>query len=344
MIDLARLSDYLRTQPGFDDVDPARIECTPISGGQSNLTYILDLGSRRVVLRRPPQGPLPPSAHDVLREFKVISGLQHSAVPVPRPILSCSDIEVLGAPFYVMDYVPGETIRFELPPAYARAPDPARRRLAFELVDALAQLHRVRPEDVDLADLGRPTAYMSRQLRRWQGQLEYARTRATPDIDWTASWLTDHLPPDDGPVAIVHGDYRLDNALFTPEPPATLLALVDWELSTLGDPLADLGYLLAAWREPGDEPLEIPTFSRVTELQGFPSRAEVAARYAQQVGRAIPDLSYYIVFSIWKMTIFFEGHWARQMRGTAAGFDFRHLESGVHTMAARGRRIAELQA
>jgi aminoglycoside phosphotransferase (APT) family kinase protein len=221
------------------------------------------------------------------------------------------------------------------------ASDGERRRLAEELIDTLAVLHRCQPDALGLGDLGRPSGYMARQLRRWRGQLDYARTRPTPDVDWLADWLAEHLPPDDGPVAIVHGDYRLDNALFTAAPPARLLALVDWELSTLGDPLADLGYLLAAWREPGDEPLEIHTFSQVTETAGFPSRAEVAARYAEQVGRAIPNLTFYEVFSIWKMTIFFEGHWARQVRGTAGEFDFTHLREGIPALAARARRIAE---
>jgi aminoglycoside phosphotransferase (APT) family kinase protein len=276
----------------------------------------------------------------VLREFKVLTGLSGSPVPVPRPVLACADESVLGVPFYLMEYVPGVTIRYELPSAYAEASDTIRRQLAFELVDKLAVLHCCKPDDLGLGDLGRPAGYMARQLRRWRGQLEYARTRATPDIDWLADWLSDNLPPEDGRVAIVHGDYRLDNALFSAEPPPRILAIVDWEMSTLGDPLADLGYLLAAWREPDDEPLEIHTFSRVTEASGFPSRAEMAARYGEQVGRAIPNLAFYEVFSIWKMTVFFEGHWARHVRGTAGEFDFRHLEWGVPALAARAKRIA----
>jgi aminoglycoside phosphotransferase (APT) family kinase protein len=336
-VDTERIAQYLRTHGDFSAIQ----RVVPIAGGQSNLTFILELADRNVVLRRPPEGPLPPSAHDVLREYRVLQGLDRSSVPVPEPLLACDDLSVMGVPFYVMEYVPGVTIRYELPAAYASAPDAERQRLAFELIDTLALLHQVVPDTVGLGDLGRPSGYMARQLRRWNGQLEYARTRATPDIDWLSTWLGEHLPAEDGPVAIVHGDYRLDNALFSAVPPAELLAVVDWELSTLGDPLADLGYLLAAWREPGDPPPEIHTFSRVTELQGFPSRAEVADRYATAVGRAIPNLTFYEVFSIWKMTIFFEGHFARHVRGTSGEFDFSHLEWGVPNMAARGHRIAE---
>jgi aminoglycoside phosphotransferase (APT) family kinase protein len=342
VVDTHRLAAFIRAHGDFTDV-PDNVQVAPISGGQSNLTFIVDVGERKVVLRkvvlrRPPEGPLPPSAHDVLREFKVLSGLHLSPVPVPRPLLACDDISIIGAPFYLMEYVSGRTIRHDVPEEYA---EPDRRGISDEFVDALTVLHRCHPEPLGLANLGRPVGYLARQLGRWRGQLEYARTRPTHDIDWLTEWLERHLPPEEGPGAIVHGDYRLENVIFSSTAPAKLLAIVDWELSTLGDPLTDVGYMLANWREPGDAPLEIHTFGRAPEQSGFLSRAELIERYVEGIGRPATNLNYYVVFSLWKMAIFFEGHWARQARGTAGEFDFAHLEMGVPAFAARARLTAQ---
>lgn len=333
---------YLHRQPGFQDVGPG-IEISRIAGGQSNLTFILDLGERRVVLRRPPPGPLPPSAHDVLREYRVLEGMVRSSVPVPRPLLGCVDTSIIGAPFYIAEYVPGVTIRYELPDGFANAPISERRALADRFIDTLVDLHRTDPAAVGLSDLGRPAGYLTRQFRRWSQQLPQTRVRATPDIDWLTEWVAAHFPADadERPVSIVHGDYRLDNLLFAPAPPARVLAVVDWEMSTLGDPLADLGYVLASWQQPGDSPPEIHVFSRLTELPGFPTRAELAERYAERSGRPIEDLKFYVVFALWKMSIFFEAHWARHVNGTAGAFDFSALEHENVAYAARIRRLAQ---
>jgi len=304
---------------------------------------------------------LPPSAHDVLREYRVLSALAGGAVPVPRPLVACADPAVLGAPFYLMEALDGDAIRFELPPALADSqgsgagepvpaaprspgPDPLqwRRAIGEQLADALAALHTTDPAAVGLADLGRPSGYLARQLRRWQGQLDYARVRPVPDLDWVTAWLADYLPADEGPACIVHGDYKLDNALFSFQPPPRLLGVVDWELATLGDPLADLGWLLAFWREAGDAPPELKILPRVTELPGFSTRAELAQRYAARAGRPLPDLGYYIVFALWKMAVLLEGHWARHVRGTAGDFDFGYLETAGPAFWARLRRTAAL--
>jgi len=325
-----------------------------IGHGQSNLTYRVVLAGDNVVLRRPPPGPLPPSAHDVLREYRVLSALAGSSVPVPRPLAACVDPAVLGAPFYLMEALEGDAIRFELPPALADPRPPGRatlgasrpnplewrRAIGEQLVDALAALHTTDPAAVGLADLGRPSGYLARQLRRWQGQLDYARVRPVPDLDWVTAWLADHLPAEEGPACLVHGDYKLDNALFSFQPPPRLLGVVDWELATLGDPLADLGWLLAFWREAGDAPPELKILPRVTELSGFSTRAELAERYAARAGRSLPDLGYYVVFALWKMAVLLEGHWARHVRGTAGEFDFGYLETAGPALWARLRRTA----
>jgi aminoglycoside phosphotransferase (APT) family kinase protein len=260
---------------------------------------------------------------------------------VPRPLAACDDPAVLGVPFYLMEALPGDAIRSELPPALAAAPLAARRSIGEQVVDALAALHTTDPAAVGLADLGRPAGYLARQLRRWTGQLDYARTRPVPDLDWVAEWLRRNLPPDVERPSIVHGDYKLDNAIFSLEPPPRLLGIVDWEMATLGDPLADLGWLLAFWRERGDPASELKIQPRATELPGFPTRAELAQRYAERVRRPLPDLRFYVVLALWKMAVLLEGHWARHVRGTAGAFDFSYLEAGGPAFAARVRRAAE---
>jgi aminoglycoside phosphotransferase (APT) family kinase protein len=339
-VHINRLTCYLAAQPSFCNRLPIQA-IQRIGKGQSNLTFRLTLADGTVILRRPPLGPIPPTAHDVLREFRVLSALVGSRVPVPLPFLACTDPAIIGAPFYLMEDLPGDAIRFALPPHLASAPREIRRMIGEQVVDALAALHLLQPVDVGLANLGKPTGYMARQLRRWSSQLEYARVRALPDLEWTATWLTHHIPPDVEQARIVHGDYKLDNVIFSLTLPPQLLGVVDWELATLGDPLADLGWLLAFWREVGDPVPTLPILPRITELPGFPTRAALVERYAQRTGWPIADLRYYVVFALWKMAVVLEGHWARHVRGTASEFNFAYLETAGPAFAALIRRIAE---
>ncbi len=340
-VPLDRLAPVLN-EAGLISISDDLLECRRIGQGQSNLTFRLELGGgRSVVLRRPPLGPLPPSAHDVLREHRIISALWGGPVPVPRPLLACADPDAIGAPFYVMERVAGDSLRTELPPPFASAPPSERAGYGERAVDALAALHRLDPAAVGLDDLGRPSGYLERQLRRWRQQLDYARTRPMDDLDRVAEWLAARLPVDRGDAGLVHGDYKLDNVLFGPEPPVRLLAVVDWELATRGDPLADLGWFLAFWREAGDPPSELPIIPRLTELPGFSTRAELVARYAERVGTELPNLTYYVVFAMWKMAVLLENHWARTVRGTAAGFNFDYLETANPAFAARVGRIVD---
>ena len=341
LLDAAALTSFFRTVPELRRVLPIqRIE--RIGGGQSNVTCRVVLLDRTVIVRRPPPGPLPPRAHDVLREHRILSALApDGSVPVPRPIAACDDPSVIGVPFFVMEALDGDAIRWELPPDFAAAPDETRHEIGIQVVDALAALHAVDPVAVGLGDLGPPARYVPRQIKRWRGQLDHARVRPVPDLDWAADWLDAHQPPEPVQVRIVHGDYRLDNVIFTQVRPPRLLGIVDWELATLGDPLADLGWLLAFWREPTDEPHLLPILSPVMELPGFPSRSELAARYADRTGTILPDLTYYVVFAMWRMAVLLENHWARHVKGTAAGFDFAYLETAGPAFAARLRRLAE---
>ncbi len=308
-----------------------------VGAGQSNLTFRIHLERGTLILRRPPTGPLLPSAHDVLREARVLRALALSTIPVPRVFAVCEDRGILGVPFYVMEALHGDAIRFELPPGLSDAVS-ERRKVGEQLIDALVALHQMDPARVGLANLGPPNGYIARQLKRWRGQLDHARTRALPALDEVAKWLEMHQPPEPDRVCIVHGDYKLDNAIFALNAPVQLLGIVDWELSTLGDPLADLGWLLAFWREADDPPTELPILPRVTAAPGFSSRAELAERYAQRIGQTLPDLRFYVVLALWKMAIVLEGHWARHVRGTAGSFDFAYLEDANPSFAASIQR------
>jgi aminoglycoside phosphotransferase (APT) family kinase protein len=342
LVPATQLTAFLETVPELRASLPVQ-SVQRIRGGQSNVTCRVTLSDRAVIVRRPPPGPLPPRAHDVLREHRILSALAPGgSVAVPRPLAVCDDPSVIGAPFFVMEALAGDAIRFALPPGLASAPLETRHSIGIQVVDTLAALHTVEPAAVGLGDLGPPSGYVPRQIKRWRGQLDHARVRSVDDLEWAADWLDAHQPSEPATVRIVHGDYRLDNVIFTQMPPARLLGVVDWELATLGDPLADLGWLLAFWYEPTDPTPELKQIMpSVTMQPGFPTRAELVTRYAAQTGQRLPDLTFYVVFAMWRMAVLLEGHWARHTRGTAAGFDFAYLETAGPAFAARLRQIAE---
>jgi aminoglycoside phosphotransferase (APT) family kinase protein len=337
-VDPARLEEYLRQQPGWEDNLPL-LGLDRVGLGQSNLTFRLRLTNRNAILRRPPQGPLPPKAHDVLREYRVMQAFYPTHVPVPQPLLACEDPAVIGAPFFIMDAVPGDAIRFHLPDDIL-SNHAALRSIGLQLAEGLARLHNTNPASVGLQNLGKPEGYIKRQLVLFSKQLDMNRTRPTDDLDWTARWLEENLPPETTRPTFIHGDYKLDNVLFSLHPEPKLRAIVDWELCTLGDPLADLGWMLAFWAENGTPPAELTIMPRLTEQPGFPTRAELAAHYASLTGIELPDLTYYMAFATWKLAIVLEGHWARHVRGTAGDFDFGYLEQGGPAMWAYLRRLA----
>src|SRR5262249_1835231 len=250
----------------------------------------------------------------------------------------CDAWRVVGAPFYLMERIPGVVIRAKPPPAFA-ADGTARRGLGETLIDALAALHAVDWQAVGLSDFGKPQGYLDRQLRRWTGQLDASRTRPLPDLDAVTAWLRSHLP-ESPPATIVHGDYRLANLIVAPEPPPRRLAIVDWEMATIGDPLADLGYLLSFWAEPDD-----PLFSladaawRITAQPGFPTRAQLVARYAARTGRQLDHVSFYVALAIWKLAILLEGSYKRHLSGTTDDPFFATLDIGIPLLAARALAV-----
>jgi len=279
-----------------------------ISGGHSNLTFeVRDAAGRGWALRRPPLGKTLGSAHDMGREHRVISALAPTPVPVAPVVGLCEDESVNGAPFYVMEWVEGPVLRTRKE-AEAFDGDPS--AIGERVVDTLVDIHAVDPDAVGLGELGKKEDYVARQLHRWQGQWGKSRTRELPLVDEVHDRLAARIPPQ-GPATIVHGDYRLDNMILTAN--GEVAAVVDWELCTLGDPLADVGMLLDYWGEPGDE-LEA-LINPPTTAPGFPGREEVRARYGERSGRDLSEIDFYVALGYWKLAIILEGVYSRYAAG-----------------------------
>jgi aminoglycoside phosphotransferase (APT) family kinase protein len=311
---------------------PLRVEL--LHGGRSNLTYRVTDGTHRWVLRRPPLGVLTPTAHDMDREYRVVAALGGTGVPVARAVLSCTDPAVIGAPFCVVDFVEGAVLRdgdevAALPPADAR-------RSAEALVDALVALHSVDIADVGLGDFGRPDGYLERQVRRWRSQWDKVATRALPDLEALHRRLARALPVSGAPP-IVHGDYRLDNTILAPCDFGRIAAIVDWEMATLGDPLADLGMLLMYW-DPVCEPVlgarHVPTAN-----PGFLTGRELAERYATRSGRDIEALALYQALGCFKLAVTAEGIHARYRAGRTVGTGFELVGSAVPALLRSGLEL-----
>ena len=301
-----------------------------IAGGRSNFTYtVTDGAGERFVLRRPPLGPLLPSAHDMGREHRIMTALAGSPVPVPPVVGLCTDEAVTGAPFYVMRFVDGVILRDQA--AAEAVPEAIRMAAADSLVDVLADLHALEPASVGLGELGKHDGYVERLLRRWRGQWEKSKTRDLPIVEEVAERLASGIPAA-GPARIVHGDYRLDNVIVSPDD-GSVQAVLDWELCTLGDPLADVGMLLVYWTEPGD-PFSTLTWAP-TLAPGFPGRKEVAARYASVSGRDLSEIDYYVALGYWKIAVILEGVYARYRSGAYGDTDdsWREFEEKVPQLA-----------
>jgi aminoglycoside phosphotransferase (APT) family kinase protein len=308
-----------------------------ISGGLSNITYRLRWGAHRYILRRPPLGPTLPRAHDMNREYRVLTALHTTAVPVPEPLAFCPDPDVIGAPFYLMREVPGTVLRSHT--ESARLTSGQRRTLAEHLIDVLADLHAIDPEQVGLADYGRWGGYAQRQLRTWGQQWQRSRTRDLPEMETLLAALAAGIPPEQE-TTIVHGDFRIDNTIVADGPHPSIAAVLDWELSTLGDPLADLGLLLTYWHDPGDhQRAKIRVAAGITALDGFPTGAELADRYAQRTGRDLAYLPFYLALGALKLAVILEGVHARYLAGQTHGQGYQHAGDAVPVLAARGIQL-----
>jgi aminoglycoside phosphotransferase (APT) family kinase protein len=302
-----------------------------IAGGHSNLTFrVSDAGGHRWALRRPPLGKRLGSAHDMGREHKVVSALGATEVPVAPVVGACQDDSVTGAPFYVMEFVEGPVLR-GLAEAETFPDEADRRAIGDRVADTLAAIHAVDPDAAGLADLGRKQEYVARQLHRWQGQWEKSKTRELPAIDSVHERLAARIPKQ-GPATIVHGDFRLDNMILTPT--GEIAAVVDWELCTLGDPLADVGLLMAYW--PDQEQAEVALGQPANLAPGFPTRRQLADRYAERSGRDLGDLDFFVALGYWKLAIILEGVYARYAAG-----GYGKVDDGIEAFARLVERLAE---
>ncbi len=314
------------------------IEASPIGEGHSNVTYLIERAGAEVVLRRPPRPPLPPSAHDVLREARLLRALKDTPARVPEVLAVCDDEQVIGCPFYVMERIVGEVIVASVPPALD---SPAqRRRIGEELIEALAEIHEVDWQKAGLEGFGKPTGYLERQVRRFGGLWEVNKTREIPEVERVGVWLSERLP-ESGPATIVHGDYRLGNTIFAAERPARLAAVLDWEMATIGDPLADLGYLCMMWTEGGDPKGGMREYlGGVTRREGFPTRGELIERYERRTGRSMKDLRWYTTLALWKSVVFMEGNYKRAIAGATDDPYLKQFGDGVVELAKQAEGVA----
>jgi aminoglycoside phosphotransferase (APT) family kinase protein len=314
------------------------VELSPIGEGHSNVTLLTVRGTVEVVLRLPPSGPLAPKTHDIVREARLLAALAGTAVPCPRILHIEPDPAVLGRPFSLMSKIEGDPVGATIHPSLDEPEE--RRGVANAAVDALVAIHAVDwRANAGLVRLAPPDGYLGRQVSRFTALLHANATRPLPALDAVAKWLAQHIP-DTSTTCLVHGDFRLGNLLFARAAPARVDAVVDWEMATLGDPLADLGYFLACYAEAGDDSDPMFVLSDVTRRPGFPSRAELAARYAECSGRPVDELDFYVVLAVWKAAIFLEGSFGRYQAGTTSDPFFATLETGVPSLAERALRLA----
>lgn len=322
------LRDNLAVFHISDDGSSAPLEVRQFPGGYSNLTYLLRQGNREWVLRRPPFGSQVKTAHDMGREFRVLSRLGELYPKAPRALAHCDDLEVLGAPFYVMERVRGVVLRGpEAPVGFELAPERLR-ALGEAAIDGLVELHAVDYAAAGLGDFGRPEGYVERQVRGWKERWTKARTEPVPDLDRAAAWLSENLPAESG-AALVHNDYKFDNLVLDPAHHARVVAVLDWEMATVADPLMDLGTTLGYWVDPEDAPALRALAFGPTALPGGLRRAEVVERYAQRSGREVGGVLFYYVFGLFKIAVIAQQIYFRYRQGLTKDPRFARLGEGV---------------
>jgi aminoglycoside phosphotransferase (APT) family kinase protein len=324
-LDLTALQSFL-TSRGVATEGP--LHGAVIAGGRSNLTYTVSDDVHHWVVRRPPLAHVLPTAHDMSREWRVISALQRTDIPVAGAVVLCEDPGVIGAPFYVMDFVDGHVVRDRLPDGWP-ATVTTREAMSGALIDTLLELHAVAPEAVGLGDFGRPQGFLERQVRRWWQQWEASKTRELPAIEELHQRLLDGLPVQSAP-GIVHGDYRFDNVIYALDDPHRIAAVVDWEMSTVGDPLCDLGLLAVYWvTDESDPAASALPGGRVSLGEGFPAREQMIASYAARSDRDLSKLEWYVALGHYKLAIIAEGINARFLLGMTVGEGFETMGPAV---------------
>jgi len=334
-LDLARLQPFLQEHLG----DDGRLSVEQFPSGHSNLTYLLRLGNRELVLRRPPFGSKVRSAHDMSREYRVLSKL-HAAYPLaPRALLYCEDLSILNAPFYVMEPIRGMILRRDPPPGVPFPPETAR-RLSEAFLDNLALLHRLDYAAIGLGDLGKPQGYLERQVKGWIERYHNSKTHDLPEVERISTWLTERMPAS-YETALIHNDYKYDNVVLDPSDPTRIVGVLDWEMCTVGDPLTDLGTALAYWADPQD-PEELQEIrSAPTTLPGTLTRAQLVERYAAATGRDPGNTVFYLTFARFKVAVIIQQIYFRYAQGLTQDARFATLPARIHALLRASWHCAE---
>ena len=336
-LDLHKLADFLRGRlPDSDPGRPLALTLEQFPGGHSNLTYLVRAQGREYVLRRPPFGTKVATAHDMGREFRVLSKLAKVFAKAPAPILHCDDESVLGAPFYLMERLRGVIVRRDPVKGMTIDTDLAR-RMSYALIDALAELHAVNYAAVGLGDLGKPDGYVERQIRGWSKRYDKAQTDDIPSVGELSRWLHDRLPDvndaTDATSALIHNDFKFDNLVLAADDYTNIVGILDWEMSTLGDPLMDLGTTLCYWIEAKDPPMLNEIRFGPTQLPGMLTRAQLAERYAEKSGRDIGNILFYYVYGLFKTAVVAQQIYYRYKRGHTTDERFEKMLLGVKVLS-----------
>ncbi|NPU82953.1 MAG: phosphotransferase family protein [Syntrophaceae bacterium] len=335
--EVKRVEAFLKDSiPGLD----GQLEVSQFPGGFSNLTYLIKIGERELVFRRPPFGTKAKSAHDMGREYRVLKQLKPVFPYCPRPLLFCEDESVIGCPFIVMERLKGVLLRKELPPGLAYTPDQAR-KLCENILDVHVALHKVDYIRAGLEDFGKPEGYVQRQVEGWSERYRQARTPDAPDYEKVMTWLADKMPGDSGIVSVIHNDYKLDNILLKPDqPPIEVQCVLDWEMATVGDPLMDLGGTLAFWVDRDDPPiLQAVSVTPTNKMEGAMTRKELVERYCEKMGISIEHIDYYHVFGLFRLSVIIQQIYYRFYHGQTKDVRFKPIVIGVHALEEAAQKV-----
>lgn len=327
-LDASVVAGYLRGRLPESD---RPLEILQFPGGHANLTYLLRFGDREYVLRRPPLGPIAPRSHDMVREYRALAALGPYFAPAPRVFVLCEDPAVIGAPFFVMERRHGLVVRRTMPPEIADEPA-VRRRIGEAAIDTLADLHAVPVAGTPVAALGKPVGFVERQIRGWADRWQRAKTEELAAMDTLAEWLIARIPPANR-ATVVHNDFKLDNMMLDARDPGHVVAVLDWDMTTLGDPLIDVGTLLGYWPEANDPPERLAIAMQPTYLDGFPTRAEIVARYAARSGRDLGAIGFFETFALFKLAVVLQQIYVRFVRGQTKDERFAAMGESVKRLA-----------
>ncbi len=327
------LREHLPARLDGEEIDPqAKFEIEQFPGGHSNLTYCVSFGGREFVMRRPPFGPVAPTAHDMPREYRLLAAINPHFSLAPKPYLLCEDSSVIGAPFYLMERRRGIVVRQTIPDEIGDDLN-LRSKISESLVDTLVEMHAVEIQTTGLINIGKPAGFVKRQVEGWAGRWERSKTTELSEMTETARWLIERLPPDPEKPTLVHNDYKLDNLMLDRNDPTHIAAILDWEMCTVGDPLIDLGLLLCYWPQADDPEVFAGSLRSVTMLPGWMRRAEIIERYAARSGRDLSNIAYYHTFAVFKLAVVIQQIFYRYHVGQTKDARFADFDKRVNALA-----------